>query len=198
MLAAFKIRAVPINVNYRYVEAELRYLFDDADLVGARRSTASSPTRVAAVAADAPEAAHLPGRRRRQRRATAPAGTEEYEDGAGRRLTRPAPADGPLRRRHLHRLHRRHHGHAQGRDVAPRGHLLRRHGWRRPVPDGQLHHLGRGAARAASPRSAWSALPTPPFMHVSAHWMAFMHALRRRQDRLPAGRPVRSRRPSGN
>jgi acyl-CoA synthetase (AMP-forming)/AMP-acid ligase II len=31
MLAAFKIRAVPINVNYRYVEEELRYLFDDAD-----------------------------------------------------------------------------------------------------------------------------------------------------------------------
>ena len=31
MLAAFKLRAVPINVNYRYVEDELRYLFDDAD-----------------------------------------------------------------------------------------------------------------------------------------------------------------------
>lgn len=33
MLAAFKIRAVPINVNYRYMKEELRYLFDDADLV---------------------------------------------------------------------------------------------------------------------------------------------------------------------
>jgi 3-oxocholest-4-en-26-oate---CoA ligase len=33
MLAAFKIRAVPINVNYRYVEDELRYLLDDADAV---------------------------------------------------------------------------------------------------------------------------------------------------------------------
>src|SRR3954451_7990658 len=32
MLAAFKLRAVPINVNYRYVEDELRYLFNDADL----------------------------------------------------------------------------------------------------------------------------------------------------------------------
>ncbi len=31
MLAAFKIRAVPINVNYRYVEDELRYLFGDSD-----------------------------------------------------------------------------------------------------------------------------------------------------------------------
>jgi acyl-CoA synthetase (AMP-forming)/AMP-acid ligase II len=32
MLAAFKLRAVPVNVNYRYVEEELRYLLDDADV----------------------------------------------------------------------------------------------------------------------------------------------------------------------
>ena len=33
MIAAWKIRAVPVNVNYRYVADELVYLFDDADLV---------------------------------------------------------------------------------------------------------------------------------------------------------------------
>jgi acyl-CoA synthetase (AMP-forming)/AMP-acid ligase II len=33
MLAAFKLRAVPININHRYVERELEHLFDDADLV---------------------------------------------------------------------------------------------------------------------------------------------------------------------
>lgn len=33
MLACFKIRAVPINVNYRYVEEELQYIFDNADMV---------------------------------------------------------------------------------------------------------------------------------------------------------------------
>jgi acyl-CoA synthetase (AMP-forming)/AMP-acid ligase II len=33
ILACLKIRAVPINVNYRYVEEELRYLYDNADLV---------------------------------------------------------------------------------------------------------------------------------------------------------------------
>lgn len=32
MIAAFKIGAVPINVNFRYVEDELRYLFTNADL----------------------------------------------------------------------------------------------------------------------------------------------------------------------
>jgi acyl-CoA synthetase (AMP-forming)/AMP-acid ligase II len=33
MLAAYKLRAVPINVNYRYVEDELVYLYDNADVV---------------------------------------------------------------------------------------------------------------------------------------------------------------------
>ena len=32
MLAAYKLRAVAVNVNYRYVPNELRYIFDDADL----------------------------------------------------------------------------------------------------------------------------------------------------------------------
>ncbi|MCW2570470.1 MAG: fatty-acyl-CoA synthase [Frankiales bacterium] len=34
MIALFKIRAVPINVNFRYVEDELLYLYKDADLKG--------------------------------------------------------------------------------------------------------------------------------------------------------------------
>jgi acyl-CoA synthetase (AMP-forming)/AMP-acid ligase II len=34
MLACFKIRAIPINVNYRYVASELHYLYNDAALVG--------------------------------------------------------------------------------------------------------------------------------------------------------------------
>src|SRR5665811_842042 len=33
MLGCFKARLVPVNVNYRYVVEELRYLFDNADLV---------------------------------------------------------------------------------------------------------------------------------------------------------------------
>ncbi|HUP84336.1 MAG TPA: acyl-CoA synthetase [Acidimicrobiales bacterium] len=33
MFAAFKLRAVPVNVNHRYVAGELRHLFDDAGLV---------------------------------------------------------------------------------------------------------------------------------------------------------------------
>jgi acyl-CoA synthetase (AMP-forming)/AMP-acid ligase II len=48
ILAAYKLRAVPINVNYRYVEAELSYLFDNADLV-ALVHDAQFTNRIAAV-----------------------------------------------------------------------------------------------------------------------------------------------------
>ena len=34
LIAVLKVRAVAINVNYRYVAGELEYLFDNADLVG--------------------------------------------------------------------------------------------------------------------------------------------------------------------
>jgi len=53
MLACLKIRAVPINVNFRYVEAELRYLFDNADLVGLLHAREFIP-RIAAVRGDVP------------------------------------------------------------------------------------------------------------------------------------------------
>jgi acyl-CoA synthetase (AMP-forming)/AMP-acid ligase II len=48
LLAVLKIRAVPVNINYRYVEEELRYLFDNADLKGLIYSQEFGP-RVAAV-----------------------------------------------------------------------------------------------------------------------------------------------------
>ena len=51
MLAAFKLSAVPINVNFRYVEAELRHLYDDADLVAVIHHQQFSP-RVGVAAAD--------------------------------------------------------------------------------------------------------------------------------------------------
>ncbi|NUR85150.1 MAG: acyl-CoA synthetase [Nonomuraea sp.] len=47
-LAALKLRAVPINVNYRYVEAELRYLYTDSDLVALVYDVEFEP-RVSAV-----------------------------------------------------------------------------------------------------------------------------------------------------
>jgi fatty-acyl-CoA synthase len=53
MIGAFKARMVPININFRYVEDELRYIFDNADLKGLVVEAGYLP-KVAAVRADAP------------------------------------------------------------------------------------------------------------------------------------------------
>ncbi|MBP2327787.1 acyl-CoA synthetase (AMP-forming)/AMP-acid ligase II [Kibdelosporangium banguiense] len=58
MIALLKIRAVPINVNFRYVRDELRYLYDNADLVGLVYDTEFAD-RVAAVLPDVPRLRHL-------------------------------------------------------------------------------------------------------------------------------------------
>ena len=48
VLATLKIRAVTINVNYRYVEGELNYLFDNADVVAVIHERSYAPL-VAAI-----------------------------------------------------------------------------------------------------------------------------------------------------
>ncbi|TMQ93059.1 acyl-CoA synthetase [Actinomadura soli] len=58
LLAALKIRAVPINVNYRYVESELLYLYRDSDSV-ALLYDVEFEDRVAATAPEAPKLGHL-------------------------------------------------------------------------------------------------------------------------------------------
>jgi acyl-CoA synthetase (AMP-forming)/AMP-acid ligase II len=54
MLGSFKARVVPINVNFRYVTDELRYIFDNADLVGVVYDPAYSD-RLDAIAGELPK-----------------------------------------------------------------------------------------------------------------------------------------------
>ena len=54
MLACFKLRAVPINVNYRYVEEELLYVFDNANMVACIHHQEFVP-HIEKVRADAPD-----------------------------------------------------------------------------------------------------------------------------------------------
>ncbi|SHM86534.1 acyl-CoA synthetase [Streptomyces yunnanensis] len=56
--ACLKIRAVPVNVNYRYVEEELAYLYRDADLV-ALVFDGEFTERVAGALPQAPRLRHL-------------------------------------------------------------------------------------------------------------------------------------------
>ncbi|MEO3859397.1 acyl-CoA synthetase [Acrocarpospora sp. B8E8] len=58
ILAALKIRAVAVNVNYRYVEAELLYLYNDSDMV-ALIYDVEFDERVAAVVPGVPLLRHL-------------------------------------------------------------------------------------------------------------------------------------------
>ncbi|MCM2415898.1 acyl-CoA synthetase [Streptomyces sp. RKAG290] len=58
VLACLKARIVPVNVNYRYVEEELVYLYRDADLA-ALVFDAEFDERVAAAAPQAPRLRHL-------------------------------------------------------------------------------------------------------------------------------------------
>ena len=143
MLAAFKLRAVPVNVNHRYVERELVHLFDDADLV-ALVVHGSFTERVAKVAGEITTLRHI---------VVVDDGTEvaagldvvDYEEA----LAAASPDRGfdrAQRRRPLHRVHRRHHRHAQGRPLASRGPLLRGARRRRP-------HAGQGPAHRS--RRPW-------------------------------------------
>ncbi len=57
-LAAYKVRAVPVNVNYRYVEEELTYLFDNADFKAVIYDQEFAP-RIQAVRKSLPLLEHL-------------------------------------------------------------------------------------------------------------------------------------------
>jgi 3-oxocholest-4-en-26-oate---CoA ligase len=56
--AVFKLRAIWININYRYVKDELRYLLTNADLVALVHQREFSPL-VAALAPELPQLRHL-------------------------------------------------------------------------------------------------------------------------------------------
>ena len=58
LVACLKVRAVPINVNFRYVEEELRYLLDDADVVALLHGRQFAP-RVHAIRENLPALRHL-------------------------------------------------------------------------------------------------------------------------------------------
>ena len=91
MLGAYKLRAVPINVNYRYVEDELRYLFDNADLKALVHHRRFTP-RIAAVKDEMPLLRHriaIDDDSGEDFRAT---GAVAYDGGARERFARRAPS----------------------------------------------------------------------------------------------------------
>ncbi len=162
MLGSYKARCAPFNVNYRYVDDELLYLFDNADARAVIYHASFAPTlarirerlpkvRLWLQVADESGEALLPG-------------ALDYEQALAD--AKPEPPSG-LSADDLYILY------TGGTTGMPKGVL-----WRQediylaamggPAPPRTLEGVVEKAA-AGGPR----ALPAPPFMHGAAHWVAF-------------------------
>ncbi len=170
-LAAFKIRAVPVNINFRYVEDELRYLFDDADLVGLVYHREFAP-RVAAVAAGMPALSTFVAVEDGSDADGAPAGAVEYE--AALAAASPARDFAPRSGDDLYLLY------TGGTTGMPKGVMWRHEdiffgglqGGNPGAPDiTRPEELGSNAReRSAAPCT----LPVAPLMHGNGHWAAMI------------------------
>jgi acyl-CoA synthetase (AMP-forming)/AMP-acid ligase II len=162
MLGAYKARCAPFNVNYRYVDEELLYLFDNADARAVIYHASFAPTlarlrdklpkvKLWLQVADESGEPLLPG-------------ALDYEAALADAKPEP-PRD--LSPDDLYILY------TGGTTGMPKGVLWRQEDIFRaamggPMPPNTLEEAV-ARARAGGPRS----LPAPPFMHGAAHWVAF-------------------------
>ena len=161
MLGAFKARCVPVNVNYRYVDQELEYLFDN-----------SEARAIVFHASFAPTLARIRSRLPKVRLWL------QVDDGSGEALLPEAldyekalAAAEPLPPRDLSPddLYILYTGGTTG---MPKGVLWRQEDiLRAALYTGDPGSLEQMVERAKG--GGIRSLPSPPFMHGAAHWAAF-------------------------
>jgi acyl-CoA synthetase (AMP-forming)/AMP-acid ligase II len=168
MVAAFKIRAVPVNVNYRYVEDELRYLLADSDAKAIVFDREFAP-KLSAISADLPLLTTFLAI---EDDSGATFGSLDALDYDAALAEAPGGRDfGPRSPDDLYVLY------TGGTTGMPKGVLWRHEdiffgafgggGVTNPISSpGEISER----ARAGITRC----LPACPFMHGTAHWMAFM------------------------
>ena len=161
MLGAFKARCVPVNVNYRYVDEELEYLFDNSEARAIVYHASFAPTlarirsrlpkvRLWLQVDDGSGEALLPG-------------ALDYEKALAAAEPRP-PRD--LSPDDLYVLY------TGGTTGMPKGVLWRQEDiLRAALYTGDPGSLGQMVERAKA--GGIRSLPAPPFMHGAAHWVAF-------------------------
>jgi len=162
MLGAFKARGVPFNVNYRYVDEELEYLFGNANAKAVIYHARFAPTlaRISAAlpqmtlwlqVADGSGEPLLPG-------------ALDYETTLA--AAEPAPLPDDLSPDDLYILY------TGGTTGMPKGVLWRQEDiLRGALYTGEITTLEALVKRAVG--GGIRALPSPPFMHGAAHWVAF-------------------------
>jgi 3-oxocholest-4-en-26-oate---CoA ligase len=165
MIAAFKLRAVPINVNYRYVEDELRYLLADSDSRAIVFHREFGP-KLAAIRDDLPDLRTFVV----VEDASNADGIEaiRYEDAIA--AASPARDFGPRSPDDLYILY------TGGTTGMPKGVMWRAEDIFFGAFGGggignEISHPEEIADRARDSRTR--CLPACPFMHGTAHWMAF-------------------------
>ncbi len=166
MLAGFKARVAPFNVNYRYVEEELRYLLDNCQAKAIVFDGRFSET-LAAVLPDLPELTTL------IQVGDEPllAGAVAYEDALAAALPTPPAVD-----RSPDDLYILCTGGTTG---MPKGVLWRQAdifvaslGGRNSATREEFTSLDEIAENAVA-NGGQKILPAPPFMHGADHWLAF-------------------------